>query len=167
MAVVIIATVGGVSSNSYVTLTRASTLIEQLPHITDWLTDVTIAKAQLLIHATRLIDRHILFYGTKASAAQALEWPRANVRDVRTHALISSTAIPSFVEWATVEWAYQLHLDAEQSDYLAPGLSSLRTPSFDAQFTGSSPSIVPSVVSDLLLPYGQKIPRKQRLLLRA
>ena len=168
MALVIDATVGGASSNSYVTMERANTLLEGLPHAGDWFTDYTINRVQLIIHATRLIDRHIDFNGLKATTSQALEWPRQSIKDVRTNEEILSTIIPEFVEWATVEWAFELYLNADQGTNLVPGVRSLRTPSYDIEFSGAGgKKLIPDVVGDLLLPYGERVPRGGIRLMRA
>ena len=84
MAITIDATVGGASSNSYVTLARANVLAETLPHMDGWLTDASINRAQLLTHATRLIDRHFTPSGQRVSSSQALFWPQSGLSDVST-----------------------------------------------------------------------------------
>lgn len=167
MAVTLDATVGGTTSNSYVTLARGNQLIEQLPHGNDWILDPSISKSVLLIHATRLVDRSVWFVGEKTSTSQALEWPRRNVSDERSNNLISSAIIPDFVEWATVEWALYLNAEGDELNLYGLGLTSLRTPSYTADFGGPTSRRMPSVVSELLLPYGQLVSRSQIRLIRA
>lgn len=159
MALTIDATVGGVASNSYLTHARAMELAEQAPHMHAWLADVSINRAQMLIHATRLIDRYGEFYGSKTSSAQALMFPRVGLSHVYTGVPFSSSAIPDFVEWATMEWAYALSQDPEVGGAVGAGLDSLRTPSFSLVFSGQSRGGVkiPHTASDLLRPYARRI----------
>lgn len=159
MAITLDATVGGAASNSYLTLARCNTLMEQLPHANAWILDAGINKAQLLLHATRLIDRSIEFFGDRTADTQALEWPRKNVKHHRTNNALSDATIPEFIEWATAEWAFELHVDSETSAPIAPGLKSLRTPSYSAEFDSSRKLSIPTVVAELLLDYGTRAAR--------
>lgn len=167
MPVIIDASIGGSASNSYVTLARGSDLIEQLPHMADWVIDYASPRAQFLVHATRLIDRHFWFSGSKASNTQALQWPRVGVTRTQTHDTLSSSTIPDFIEWATVEWAHAIYQDAEGDTDIAPGISRLRTHSYEVEFNGRGRRQIPAVVSDLLLPYGNRAPIGMIRLMRA
>jgi hypothetical protein len=167
MAIILDATVGGASSNAYVTVARGNQLMELLPHATEWFTDETIYPEQLLTHATTLIDRVMMFNGSRTSTSQRLEWPRTGIANVRTGVTIASNIIPEFVELATVEWAYDLYLDSSQAVVFAPGLRSLRTATYDAEFGGSGKRRVPSVVTELLNDYGMRRTQNSVRLVRA
>lgn len=156
MAITIDATVGGASSNSYLTLARAAVLAETLPHMGEWVTDSSINKAQLLLHATRLLDRHFLPDGTKVSTAQALWWPQSGLFYAHTATAIPTTIIPEFVELATLEWAWALHQTPDAYGDIASGLRELDTPSFNMVFSGGAQKIVPRVISELLAPYATR-----------
>lgn len=154
MAIVLDATIGGVSSNSYVTLARANVLAETLPHMNEWLTDATINRAQLLTHATRLIDRHFKPSGQRASTTQALFWPQSGLTNIATGVAIPENVIPEFVEYATVEWAWALHQEPDPYADVGLGIEALSSPSYRIEFTGNPVKrVVPQVVSDLLSPY--------------
>ena len=166
MAITLDATVGGVSSNSYVTVARSNALAETLPHMGEWLTSAEINKSQLLLHATRLIDRHFLPNGAKVDDTQALWWPQSGLSYASTSVTIPENIIPEFVELATVEWAWALHEDPFPSGDISGGLRILGTPSYRMEFTGSKQKRVPEVVSDLLSPYVRQQPRSFTRLVR-
>ena len=153
MAITVDASIGGASSNSYLTLARANVLAESLPHASDWLTDGSINKAQLLVHATRLIERHYKPDGSKTSASQSLWWPQTGLYYADTSTAIPSNIIPEFVEWATLEWAWALHQTPDPYADIATGLRELDTPSFNMVFTGERQPVTPRVVAELLGPY--------------
>jgi len=159
MAITLDATVGGASSNSYVTIARSNAIAETLPHMGEWLTSAEINKSQLLLHATRLIDRHFLPNGAKVNDAQALLWPQSGLSYASTGTAIPENIIPEFVELATVEWAWELQENPYPNSDIADGLKTLNTPSYRMEFTGSGQKRVPEVVADLLSPY---VRRQQR-----
>lgn len=158
MAIQVIATVGGADSNSYVTLARANVLAEQLPHMEFWLTDTDVNKPQLLVHATRMIDRYFTPVGSKANTTQALYWPRKDVIDRSVGILLADNVIPSFVEMATVEWAAALHHNPDPYTDIMAGLDRLETPSYRMEFTGDPGRVIPRVVNTLLGPYSSNQP---------
>jgi|DEB0MinimDraft_10_1074344.scaffolds.fasta_scaffold11185_4 hypothetical protein len=97
-------TVGGASANSYGTVSDADNYFADRS-ITAW-TGTDAAKQAALIKATDYLDHQFDFIGTKATSAQALEWPRINVTDRNGYA-VSSTAIPVFIRNACFEAALQ------------------------------------------------------------
>jgi hypothetical protein len=152
------ATVGGVSSNSYLTLLRADELAEQLPHASEWFTNEALDKPQLLVHATRLIDRYGYYYGSKTSPAQALQFPRTGLTYHTELTSVASNVIPNFIEWACIEWAFSL-VTSEEATPASYGISSLSTPSFSLSFDSGAASSNdrPSVVDELLKPYARRL----------
>lgn len=153
MAITVIADIGGANSNSYITVARANVLAETLPHMAEWFTDSDVNKAQLVVHATRMIDRYFIPVGEKASESQALMWPRKHVVDVGIGALLSDSVIPTFVEMATVEWAWSLSQNPDPYAEVGHGLKRLETPSYRMEFDGNPSRVVPRAVSMLLGPY--------------
>lgn len=153
MAIILDATVGGANANSYLSLARANVLAETIPHLDFWLTDVDVDRGQLLLHATRLIDRCFLAQGSRAETSQALNWPRRGIVDHSVGVLLSHSAIPSFVEMATLEWAAALYQDPDPYSDVSTGLRRLETPSYRMEFTGEKQPLIPRVVSLLLGPH--------------
>lgn len=153
MAITLDATVGGANSNSYLTVAAMNALAETYPHMNAWLTEADINKAQLLIHATRMLDLNFAPFGIVTTETQALLWPRRHVVDQTTGRLLASDSIPSFVQQATAEWAWALHENPDPYEDVGRGLKNLWTPSYRMEFNGQPPSIVPRAVSLLMSPY--------------
>jgi len=71
----LIATIGGSTSNSYVTLTEANDYFADRLNTAEWDAVGSETKEKALITATRRIDEE-QFLGYKVSLTQALKWPR-------------------------------------------------------------------------------------------
>ena len=87
MAIVINATVGSASANSYVTLAEADAIIEGLVQDADvqhWGSGNTDSRNRALYTATQRLDRE-RFLGARATDTQALQWPRTGVRKPDTY----------------------------------------------------------------------------------
>ena len=81
MAITIVTTVSGTTSNSYVTLAQANTYMEAVPWFDstwDALTDAQ--KNSYLVQATRALDR-MRYRGARYDKDQALEFPRTITDD--------------------------------------------------------------------------------------
>lgn len=153
MAITLDVTIGGPNANSYLSLVSMNTIAETIPYMKDWLLDVNLNRSQILVYATRLLDRYFIPAGELASETQALKWPRKHVIDIRTGRLISHEVIPTFVEYATAEWAWVLRNADDPSDAVGHGLQRLETPSYRMEFNGVPQKVVPRVVSSLMAPY--------------
>lgn len=108
MAITIDATVGGASSNSYVTLAEAETYFEKRMSIDNW-TGTDAVKNIALANALMILDREF-FNGIKTNTSgvvQALKWPRAGVLDEDGRA-ITSTTIPERIKDAQCELTLSL-----------------------------------------------------------
>lgn len=87
MAVVIVATVGSASANSYLTLADAQAIIDgavEDADVTAWASATTDQKNRALYSATQRLDRE-RFLGARATDTQALQWPRTGVRKPDTY----------------------------------------------------------------------------------
>ena len=74
------ATAKSATANSYLTLAEANTYMETVRPEDEqtWLKQSEPTRERLLMLATRTIDDHFLFIGSKtASGTQALQWPRS------------------------------------------------------------------------------------------
>jgi len=102
------ATVGGVSSDSYIDVATADTYHTLRLHNTEWAAASTSDKEVALKWATRILEGQC-WTGTKADIVtpQALQWPRIEVEDPDENVL-ASTTIPVFLQYATAELAWQL-----------------------------------------------------------
>ena len=120
MAVVIDASIGGVSSNSFVTLAEAETYMLARLNASNWGSDDDL-KNRALVEATRELCG-VRWQGTPVSTTQALQWPRYYVANPDAPAystvLYASTIIPQRVKDATMELAFQF-LNAGTTDVAA------------------------------------------------
>src|SRR3990167_611371 len=99
-------TVGGTSSNSYISVADATTYFTKRLSSTDW-TDATTANQEAaLIQATRRLNDED-FEGMKTDSDQVLAWPRFGTYD-RDGVSYDSDAIPEIVKDAQCEVAIAL-----------------------------------------------------------
>ena len=87
MAIVIDASIGGSSANSYLTLADAQLIVDgmvQDADVTAWAAATTDAKNRALYTATQRLDRE-RFIGARSTDTQALQWPRTGVRKPDTY----------------------------------------------------------------------------------
>lgn len=110
MPVTIDASVGGASSNSYVTLAEAATYMTARLNASAWETDATTDnKNRALVEATR--ELNVLVYeGFRAASTQALAWPRfgaVNPDQFGAGHLYLSTEIPQRIKDAQCELALE------------------------------------------------------------
>lgn len=125
MAIVLNATVGGASANTYLTLAEATAIIDGLVEtdaVTGWNTGQTDGKNRALFTAAQRLDRE-RFLGARATNTQALQWPRTGVRKPDTYVnsyatgfpftittdYYTETEIPSQIKYAQAYLAAYLH----------------------------------------------------------
>ena len=111
------ATVGGANANSYVTVEEADSYFLERLHSGAWVTSTV--KEAALITASRLLDWELVFSGSKALDAQAMQFPRSDlVLNDGTEVL--STIIPREIKFATFELAlFSLSADRTADNPLA------------------------------------------------
>ena len=127
---------GKADANSYATAADGDAYHEGHLYASAW-TDATSGKQEAaLVMATRLIDAYFQFGGRKASAVQALQWPRVGCVDRDAGAAgrvlggrldcFSSDAVPAVVVAATCELARELIAADRTANPLGEGLRSNR-----------------------------------------
>jgi hypothetical protein len=160
MAIVINATVGSASANSYVTLAEAQAIIDGLVEDADvqhWNTGNTDSRNRALYTATQRLDRE-RFLGARATDTQALQWPRTGVRKpdtyINTYAVgfpfrittdyYTDTEIPDQIKRAQIQLAVYLHNNTDAlglnglEDYKNVKIGSLDvTPNLDSGASGA------------------------------
>ena len=107
MALTIIADPGLATSNCYCSLEEAETYMAANLYTTDWDNATEPSKNKSLVMATRLLDEHIDWKGTKSFDTQALRWPREGITD-QDGIEVDSTTIPQFLKNATTELSKHL-----------------------------------------------------------
>lgn len=96
------ATVGGATSNSFLTREEAIELANDHPFATAWLALTDAEKDKTLILASRLIDR-LCWLGSPLSTTQALAFPRSGLKASGRY--IPSDTIPQQIKNAVFEYA--------------------------------------------------------------
>jgi len=102
----ITATVGGTTSNSYVTHLEALDYFATRFVSSSWQSATSESQESALITAAKRIDQEY-FIGTRVDEDQALAWPRYGLND-RDGYIISVDEIPQQVKDAQMEFAYSL-----------------------------------------------------------
>jgi hypothetical protein len=171
MPVVIDATVGGTSANSYSTLNEADTYHASHTNSSIWDAATTDQKNRALVMATRLLDQHVEWKGYASSDTQALQWPRIYVPIEKKLLLyppghpefnywgiyLPSDVIPQHLKDATAEFARQL-LATDRTvddDVSARGITRIAAGAVDISFKGTiRPNVVPDAVMAMLWRWG-------------
>lgn len=109
MPVVVTATVGSASANSYLTVAGADSIAETMIGTLAWSTATTDNKGKALITATNGLET-LSWIGERATTTQALSWPRlyADCDDK----VVADNEIPREVELACFDLANALLDDA-------------------------------------------------------
>jgi len=125
MAIVLDATTGGASANSYLTLAEAQAIVDGMvidADVQHWGSGNTDSRNRALFTATQRLDRE-RFLGARATDTQALQWPRTGVRKpdtyINTYAVgfpfrittdyFTDTEIPTQIQYAQTVLAVFLH----------------------------------------------------------
>lgn len=110
-------TVGGSSSNSYVSVADADSYFDDHLNVTAWTANTDKQEAALVMATRRLEDE--FYQGEKAASSQALQWPRINATD-KDGEEYGSTIIPDPIKFATYELALRiLNDDNVGGDFVA------------------------------------------------
>jgi len=108
-------TVGGPTSNSYVSLAEAEAYFSDRMHSSAWYDLSTSDREKLLITSSSMLDWYVSWKGTKATQDQAMDWPRVGV--ITSDGPIPSDVIPAQVKVAV----YELSLSSAKKDRSADG----------------------------------------------
>ena len=130
------ASIGGTSSDSYVTIAVADAYHATHLYSSVWTAASTDNKERSLKMATRLLDERMTWNGSKHTDEQSLRWPRGFVTDYDGYS-IETTEIPVAIQNATAEFARHL--------ISAVSLSFSKTDTAD---------VLPSIVQEMLRGWG-------------
>lgn len=157
MALTLDNTVSGTTANSYCSLASASDFLQQNIHsYSAWSSLSTVNSEACLIWATDLLDKQMEWYGTKATDAQALRWPRENVSDPDGYAVDDET-IPKFLWEATAEYARWLSLKDRTLEDPTKGFSRLEVSGLAAYINARDRvEIMPLAVYEMVKGFGIK-----------
>ena len=115
MPIVVNATAGAKTANSYSTLADADTYHDGHSQGALWTAVTEDARNRALVTATRQLDAWFEWEGDVSFADQVLLWPRIGVIG-RTGYLLDSTTIPTVIRDATAELARSRLTDAGPTD---------------------------------------------------
>lgn len=154
----LVATVGAVNANSYVTVEEANAYFTDRLYTDNWSNAGASEKTKALLWATRVLDAQVKWHGDKATETQALQWPRVSVIDrsyTVTRVYIPHDTIPIFLKHAQCEVALQLLASDRTLDDDATGIQSFSagglTLNFDAK---DRQDVLPRSAKDLIRDYG-------------
>ena len=152
---------GLTTSNSYATEAEADTYHEEITYGSDW--DDCSDKPAALIQATRLLDEHVDWSGTKNTKEQALRWPRSYVYD-RDGYQVANDTIPQWLKNATSELARNLSAADRLSDPSTKGFKRLKMDTMELEVSvNDRPSAIPNSVWSIIRPYGKMYGRSKTL----
>lgn len=148
----VIATVGAIDANSYVTLAEADAYFENSFGRSLWGPALQGDREVCIITASRYLDQFMTWAGQKASADQGMEWPRTGTYD-KTGRAYPSDIIPGPVKFATFELAYFI-LDNGGLSFTSQTIDRVKVGSVDVEFSENSvdegiPSFVEALISHI------------------
>lgn len=97
-----------VDANAYANAADGDAYHDGHLYATAWSAATLANKEKALVMATRLIDAEYQFHGVKASATQALQWPRRECRGPDEEDDLPADAVPPALLDATCELAREL-----------------------------------------------------------
>lgn len=154
-------TVEGANANSYASLVEAQAYIDShsVPATVkaQWDGSDNLTKEGLMIRATQLLDRHVVWKGSIFGDVQALSWPRAWATD-RHGREIASTVVPAFIKEFQIETAlWLLTQSGEVPEIGNAEFDSIRVGQLEIDFNqegGSRRALLPESVTAALQPMG-------------
>lgn len=132
MAVTLVATVGGATSNTLATLAEGESYFEARLHDDSWSNATTDEKNTALAWAGRLFNT-LTWQGDIASSTQAMCWPRSGVYD-RNGNEIATTTIPQDLKYGQIEWAFWLLQEDLSKDADSQGIDSVMVDVINVRF---------------------------------
>jgi len=152
---------GRADANSYASVADGDAYHEGHLYAATWTPATPEYKAAALVMASRVINAEWQFNGAKASAAQALQWPRSDCCDPDavatsgTAGVVASNVVPKGVSDATCELARELLTLDRTAAPPGEGLLSDWTSTFGKKYSKTDiRPILPRLVLSLLSKYG-------------
>ena len=144
--IVIDATIGGVSTNSYLSLADFELLIHQRPFHSAWdkINDDDVKKAALIWGTTILSN--LQYKGAPTSSTQKLPWPRTGIYDYDGREY-DSDSYPDWFITAFVEVVFNAAINNTLSDTGLEGISELKIGPISIKTDPSDrPDIIPGYI---------------------
>ena len=140
-----------VGQNSYVDLIAADTHFDARLHAASWTNASDDTKEKALLMACLILDRHIVWNGSKAFPDQPLEWPRIGL------SWVTAGTVPPSVKTAQMELALVLiDRDTLALNALA-GMSEVKVDTLSIKVSpGDRTKPIPDHILDMIRAYGQR-----------
>lgn len=164
----LVATPKDASANTYATRAEADTYFGDRLHASAWTSATTDQKDQALLWAAKILDTRVKWNGTKTTLGQAMDWPRAYVRDVdfvipppaSSYDLddfyIDADTVPNWLKWAQCEQALALLGSDISIDPGTTGYSAISVGSISLTIDKLDKTrVLPRPVRELVQPYGE------------
>jgi hypothetical protein len=122
------------AANSYVSVVEADDIITTNIHASvAWDALTTDQKERLLVWASRYVDDHTVWKGSKTVESSPLRWPRTGVCD-RDDVLIDATTIPTQLKIAIAEMARYLVAEDRTVERDTDGLERVKADVVEIEF---------------------------------
>ncbi len=142
------AEVGGATANSFVTLAEAEAYFAERPDASPWAAADGMTKERALLMAARMLER-LRWHGARATATQALGWPRAGAPGAEEGAVprvIKDAQCEEALAWLRPELVHRRRLraagvttaeiDGAREAYSPPATDELLSPDARMLLTG-------------------------------
>lgn len=139
------ATIGGATSNSYVTVAEAAAYFSNRTYASAW--ENIDDQGSALVTATSVIDWYVSWKGVRVDDVQALDWPRAGVYN-KIGELYLETVIPADVKTAVLEYALSAITSDRTADGALAGLSEVRAGSLQLKTDDGVYNTTPDTIPD-------------------
>lgn len=141
---------GLATSNTFASSAEGDTYHEAHLYATAWTGATSGNKDIALAMATRLLDAHLEWHGSRSSSTQALGWPRVG-STTKDGVLLASDEVPAQVKNATVEFARVLLGTDRTAERDSIGLKKIKVGSVETEFDPDDmKTVIPASVLDLI-----------------
>lgn len=184
MALVLDASWGTSTANSYATIAEADDYHQRRYHSDSWIALPSATKTSLLVWATSLVDQLFLWDGNKVLQSQSLQCPRYGLYDINSWP-IDMVQKPQWISDSIAEYAYHLYNSDMIQDYdedqtssgssdlagfkeITVGPITLKSSIGESSGSSSSskPPLIPTSVLLILKPYGVLVSSRPKRLIR-
>lgn len=151
---IVIADVGAVNANSYVTVAAADTYFSDSFGRSLWASSSQENREAAVITASRSLDMYMTWEGYQATTSQSMEWPRNGASD-KTGRSYANDIIPGPVKFATFELAYYI-IENGGLSFAQQSIDRVKVGPVDVEFTPQSVDAgIPSFVENLISHIGR------------
>lgn len=149
----VIATVGAVDANSYVTVAETDAYFADSFGRGRWGSASQTDREALVITASRTLDQYMTWAGQKTTEEQSMEWPRTGTYG-KTHIPYPDDIIPGPVKFATMELAYYI-LENGSLSFADQTVDMVKVGPIEVEFTPRSTDVgIPNFIENLIAHIG-------------